>query len=55
VIKTWDRENWEELLPNIILAGGSSLIVGLNDRLEYELKSYFSEKIREKIKVIAVI
>lgn len=53
VIKTWDRENWEELLPNIILAGGTSLIIGLNERLEYELKKYFSERLKSKIKVIA--
>ncbi|MFW9876862.1 MAG: hypothetical protein ACFFG0_27525, partial [Candidatus Thorarchaeota archaeon] len=26
VVQFWDRENWEDLLPNIILAGGSSLI-----------------------------
>ena len=54
VIKSWDRENWEELLPNIILAGGGSLIPGLKDRLKLELTKYFSEKIRDKINVFAV-
>ncbi|TFF90136.1 MAG: hypothetical protein EU548_04550 [Promethearchaeota archaeon] len=52
-IKFWDRQNWEELLPNIILAGGSSKISGLKERLESELKKYFSEKLKPKIKVIA--
>ncbi|MEJ2277037.1 MAG: hypothetical protein P8Y70_04705 [Candidatus Lokiarchaeota archaeon] len=52
-IKFWERENWEELLPNIILAGGSSSIPGLKDRLEKELKKYFSDKLKPKIKVIA--
>ena len=54
VIKSWDRENWEELLPNIILAGGGSLIPGLKERLKLELTKYFSEKIRDKINVFAV-
>jgi len=53
VIKAWDRENWEELIPNIILAGGGSLIPGLAERLKIELMSFFSEKIRNKIDVIA--
>jgi len=53
VIKAWDRENWEELLPNIILAGGGSLIKGLAERLKMELMSFFSEKINSKIDVIA--
>ncbi|NHJ25419.1 MAG: hypothetical protein EAX89_12630 [Candidatus Lokiarchaeota archaeon] len=53
VIKTWDRENWESLLPNIILSGGTSLIPGFNERLELELQKFFSDKLRSKIKVIA--
>jgi len=53
VIRTWDRENWEELVPNVILAGGSSLIKGLNERLEVELKNFFSDKLKNKIKVVA--
>jgi centractin len=53
VIKTWERENWEELLSNIILAGGTSLIIGFNERLELELQKFFSEKLKGKIKVIA--
>jgi len=53
VIKVWDRENWEELIPNIILAGGGSLIPGLAERLKIELMSFFSEKLRNKINVIA--
>ncbi len=53
VIKTWDRENWEELVPNIILSGGGSLVPGLDKRLELDLSNYFSTKIRDKIKVTA--
>ncbi len=53
VIKTWDRENWESLLPNIILSGGTSLIPGFNERLELELQKFFSDKLKSKIKVIA--
>lgn len=53
VIKAWDRENWEELVPNIILAGGGSLISGLAERLKVELMSFFSDKIKNKINVIA--
>jgi actin-related protein len=54
VIKTWDRENWEELIANIILSGGGSLIPGLKERLANEMTGYFSDKIKSKIKVIAV-
>ncbi|MHA2391455.1 MAG: hypothetical protein ACXAEX_05770 [Promethearchaeota archaeon] len=53
VIKTWDREDWVELLPNIILAGGGSLIPGLEDRLKLEISKYFSDKLKESIKVLA--
>ncbi|MFX1312978.1 MAG: hypothetical protein ACFFHD_10235 [Promethearchaeota archaeon] len=53
IIKTWDRENWGELLANIILAGGGSLIPGLENRLKIEISKYFSEKIRDDIKVLA--
>jgi actin-related protein len=52
-IKTWERENWEELIPTIILSGGGSLIPGLDKRLEVELQAFFSEKLKNKIKVIA--
>ncbi|MFW9900553.1 MAG: hypothetical protein ACFFDY_04625 [Candidatus Thorarchaeota archaeon] len=54
VIQFWDRENWEDLLPNIIIVGGGSLIPGLDKRLKTEIKQYFSERIREKVDVIAV-
>ena len=53
VVKSWDRENWEELLTNVVLSGGSSLISGLSERLELELKKHFSEKLSPKIKIIA--
>jgi len=53
VVMSWDRENWEELLSNVILSGGSSLMVGLNERIELELRNYFSEKLGPKIKVVA--
>ncbi|MFX0022768.1 MAG: hypothetical protein ACFE9S_10600 [Candidatus Hermodarchaeota archaeon] len=54
VIKFWDRENWEDLLPNIILAGGGSLIPGLDVRLKTEISQYFSEKLKDKIDVLGV-
>jgi len=53
VIRSWERENWEDLVANIILAGGSSLITGLNQRLELELQNFFSERLKTKIKVVA--
>ncbi len=53
MIKFWDRENWEDLLPNIILAGGGSLIPGLDIRLKFEISKHFSERLKEKINVIA--
>lgn len=53
VIKSWERENWEEIISNIILSGGGSLIPGLKERLKSELIQYFSEKIRNKLNVIA--
>jgi actin-related protein len=52
-VKSWDRENWEELIANIVLSGGSSLISGLSERLELELQKHFSEKLKPKIKVVA--
>ena len=54
VIRVWDRENWQELLSNIILAGGGSLIPGLEQRLKFEISKFFSEKLREHINVLAV-
>ena len=54
VIQFWDRENWEDLLPNLIIVGGSSLIPGLDKRLQLEISKYFSERIRSRINVIAV-
>jgi len=38
VVMSWDRENWEELLSNVILSGGGR---------------FFSDKLRPKIKVVA--
>jgi len=52
-VKSWDRENWEELLANVVLSGGSSLIPGFGERLEIELQQHFSEKLKPKIKVVA--
>ena len=52
-VKSWDRENWEELLASVVLSGGSSLISGLRERLELELQKHFSEKLKTKIKVVA--
>jgi actin-related protein len=53
VIKIWERENWEALLSNIILAGGTSLIHGLQKRLKDEIASFFSDMLKPKIEVIA--
>ena len=53
VVMSWDRENWEELLSNVILSGGGSLITGLSQRIEVELQRFFSEKLKPKIKVVA--
>lgn len=53
VIRTWDREDWVELLPNILLVGGGSLIPGLEKRLQIEISKFFSERIRDKIAVLA--
>ncbi|MFX0073530.1 MAG: hypothetical protein ACFFAO_20835, partial [Candidatus Hermodarchaeota archaeon] len=54
VVKSWDRDNWEELIATIILSGGGSLIPGLKEKLKLQLAKYFSEKINNKINVIAV-
>ena len=54
VIKSWDRENWEELIPNIILSGGSSLIPDLKERLKIEIQNQFPEKLRGLVKIFAV-
>jgi actin-related protein len=54
VVKFWDRENWEDLLPNIILAGGASLIPGLDKRLKIEISKHFSERLKDKINVLGV-
>ncbi|MFW9785464.1 MAG: hypothetical protein ACFFFB_24495 [Candidatus Heimdallarchaeota archaeon] len=53
VVRTWDRENWVELLPNIILAGGGSLIPGLEERLKIEISKHFSDKLKDSIRVLA--
>jgi actin-related protein len=53
LIRTWDRENWVELLPNIVLAGGGSLIPGLEKRLKLEISKFFSERLRDKINVLS--
>ena len=52
VIRTWERADWVELLPHIVLAGGGSLIPGLDKRLELEISKYFSDKIKDSIKVL---
>ena len=52
VIKFW--ENWEDILPNIILAGGGSLIPGLDIRLKTEISKHFSERLKDKINVLGV-
>jgi actin-related protein len=52
-IKFWEREQRPVLISNIILAGGSSQITGLKERIQSELEKSFSEKIRPQIKVIA--
>ncbi len=52
LIRTWDRENWSELLPNIVLAGGGSLNPGLEKRLKLEISKFFSERLRDKINVL---
>jgi actin-related protein len=52
IIRFWDRENWEVILPNIILAGGGSLIPGLDKRLKVEISNHFSERLKDKINVI---
>jgi len=54
VIKFWDRENWEDILPNIILAGGSSLIPGLDMRLKTEISKHFSERLKDTVNVLSV-
>ena len=54
VVKTWDRENWDELIQTIILAGGGSLIPGLKERLQQEAPKHFSDKIKNNLKVIAL-
>jgi len=53
IIKSWDRENWEELVSNIILTGGGTLIPGIKERLTKELANHFSDKIIQAIKFIA--
>ena len=53
IIKFWDRENWEVLLSNVILSGGSSLFPGLKERLIFEIKKYFSQQLQPKIQIIA--
>jgi len=54
VIRVWERANWEALTPNIILAGGGSLVPGLEKKLKVEISKFFSERLRDKINVIAV-
>ncbi len=54
VVKTWDRDNWEELISSVILSGGGSLIPGLKERIKIELEKAFPDKYRSKINIIAV-
>ncbi|TXT65695.1 MAG: Actin-like protein [Promethearchaeota archaeon] len=51
-IKFWEREQRAELLSNIILAGGSSKIPGMKERIRSELTKHFSEKLEPQIKII---
>ncbi|MHA1914367.1 MAG: hypothetical protein ACW986_08715 [Promethearchaeota archaeon] len=53
IIRTWEREDWGELLPNIILAGGGSLIPGLEKKIAQEISKFFSERLKNDIKVLA--
>ena len=53
VVMVWERENWEELLSNIILSGGASLIPGLQERLKKEIAPFFADMLKPKIEVIA--
>jgi len=52
LVKTWNRNDWLELLQNIVLCGGTSLIKDLGKRLKVEIGKFFSEKIKDEIKVI---
>ncbi|KKN54940.1 hypothetical protein LCGC14_0587260 [marine sediment metagenome] len=52
IIRSWDREAWGELLPNIILSGGSSLIPGLEIRLKHAISKHFSDRLKDKISII---
>lgn len=54
IIRVWERVNWEELIPNIILAGGGTLVPGLEKRLKLEISKFFSNRLKDKINVIAV-
>ena len=54
IIRVWERVNWEELTPNIILAGGGTLVPGFEKKLKIEIKKFFSERLKDKINVIAV-
>ncbi|TFF98232.1 MAG: hypothetical protein EU547_02100 [Promethearchaeota archaeon] len=51
-IKFWERENWQDLISNIILTGGTSKISGLKKRLTMEIKKHFSDALKPKINVI---
>jgi actin-related protein len=53
IVRFWDRKNWADLLSNVILSGGGSLIPGLKDRLQFELRKHFSDKLKDQIKVFA--
>lgn len=52
LVKSWNRENWAELLENIVISGGCSLIKDLGKRLQVELVKWFSDKLKNKIKII---
>lgn len=54
IIKVWERENWEELISNIILSGGGSMIPGLKDRLKNLIMQYFPDKISQNARIYAV-
>ena len=44
---------WEELFSNVLLAGGSSLLRGLPERLQKDLAAMLPESSRSRVEVVA--